>query len=144
MWTSSGSWIRDMAPTTSDAGTANLRTQGVCVHKATHHFDVINWWINDEPETVFGFGERRFYGPQREARGERCSGSYATDCEFFVDYAADPLYKMLYFDAEHVDGYRRDGCVVSPEIDIYDTMSVAVRYRSRRHAELFAHRPQSL
>ncbi len=117
---------------------------GLLVHKATHHFDVINWWIDDEPETVYGFGERRFYGPQREARGERCRGCpHAVKCEFFVDYAADPLYKALYFDAEHVDGYRRDGCVFSPEIDIYDTMSVAVRYHSGAllSYSLIAHSP---
>jgi len=65
------------------------------------------------------------------------------ECEFFVDYAADPLYKALYFDAEYVDGYRRDGCVFSPEIDIYDTMSVAVRYRSGAllSYSLIAHSP---
>ncbi len=103
---------------------------GLLVHKATHHFDVINWWINQEPEVVYAFGQRRFYGPTREARGERCSTCpHAANCEFFVDYAANPLYKALYFDAEHVDGYHRDSCVFSPEIDIYDTMGVGVRYR---------------
>lgn len=27
-------------------------------------------------------------------------------------------------DAEHLDGHYRDRCVFSPDIDIYDTMSV--------------------
>jgi predicted dehydrogenase len=104
---------------------------GLLVHKATHHFDVINWWLDDEPETVYAFGARRFYGPTREARGERCcTCPHAASCEFFVDYTTEPLYRALYFDAEHVDGYHRDACVFSPEIDIYDTMGVTVRYRS--------------
>ncbi len=104
---------------------------GLLVHKATHHFDAINWWLEDEPERVYAFGERRFYGPVREERGERCSTcAYADTCEFYVDYRADPLYKALYFDAEHEDGYYRDGCVFSEEIDIEDTMSVTVRYQS--------------
>ncbi|MCD6290424.1 MAG: Gfo/Idh/MocA family oxidoreductase [Anaerolineae bacterium] len=103
---------------------------GLLVHKATHHFDIINWWIEDEPERVYAFGERRFYGPTREERGERCSTCpYADTCEFYVDYKSDPLYKALYFDAEHVDGYHRDGCVFSEEIDIEDTMSVTVHYK---------------
>ncbi len=118
---------------------------GLLVHKATHHFDVINWWLDDEPETVYAFGARRFYGPTREARGERCcTCPHAASCEFFVDYTTEPLYRALYFDAEHVDGYHRDGCVFSPEIDIYDTMGVTVRYRSGTLADLFARRPQPL
>lgn len=102
---------------------------GLLVHKSTHHFDLINWWIEDEPAMVSAFGERRFYGPTRAERGERCSTcSYTRTCEFFKDYAHDPNYKAFYFDAEHEDGYWRDGCVFSESIDIYDTMSVSVRY----------------
>ena len=103
---------------------------GLLVHKSTHHFDLINWWIEDEPALVSAFGERRFYGPTRAERGERCSTcSHTKTCEFFKDYAHDPNYKALYFDAEHEDGYWRDGCVFSDDIDIYDTMSVSARYR---------------
>ena len=102
---------------------------GLLVHKATHHFDIVNWWIGDYPQTVFANGDRRFYGPTRAERGERCSTcAFQRTCEFYIDYAADPLYKSLYFDAEHVDGYFRDRCVFDPEIDIYDTMSLNVRY----------------
>jgi predicted dehydrogenase len=102
---------------------------GLLVHKATHHFDIINWWIEDYPQRVYALGDRRFYGPTRAERGERCSTcAYQRTCEFYFDLAADPLNKSLYSDAEHLDGYHRDGCVFSPEIDIYDTMSVNVRY----------------
>jgi predicted dehydrogenase len=103
---------------------------GLLVHKATHHFDLINWWIEDEPQRVYAFGERRFYGPTRPERGERCSTcTYKDTCEFYVDYAADPTLQALYFAAEREDGYYRDRCVFAEEIDIYDTMSAAVRYR---------------
>lgn len=102
---------------------------GLFVHKSTHHFDLINWWIDDEPQRVSAFGELRFYGPTRAERGERCSTcSYTKTCEFFKDLAHDPQLKPMYFDAEHEDGYWRDGCVFSDEIDIYDTMSASVRY----------------
>ncbi len=46
---------------------------GLLVHKATHHFDMINWWLDDEAERVFALGQRRVYGPTRAERGERCS-----------------------------------------------------------------------
>jgi predicted dehydrogenase len=117
---------------------------GLLVHKATHHFDMINWWIEDEPAAVQAFGARRFYGPTRAERGERCSAcGHRETCEFFVDYAADPLMKALYFDAEHADGYYRDRCVFADEIDIEDTMSATVRYAggALMSYSLIAHSP---
>jgi len=103
---------------------------GLLVHKATHHFDLINWWLADEPALVFAVGARRFYGPTRAERGERCSTcAFTKTCEFYVDYAANPVLNALYFAAEHEDGYFRDRCVFADEIDIEDTMSVTVRYR---------------
>ena len=103
---------------------------GLLVHKATHHFDLINWWLADEPARVYAIGDRRFYGPTRAERGERCSTcAFQKTCEFYVDYAADPEMNALYFAAEHEDGYFRDRCVFADEIDIEDTMSVTVRYR---------------
>jgi predicted dehydrogenase len=104
---------------------------GLLVHKATHHFDLINWWLDSEPEEVFAHGRRAFYGPTREQRGDRCLTCAHTDtCEFYLDLRAQDYMKALYLDAEKEDGYHRDGCVFADEIDIYDTMSVAVRYKS--------------
>jgi predicted dehydrogenase len=103
---------------------------GLLVHKATHHFDLINWWLGDEPEQVFALGQRRFYGATREERGDRCSNcAFARTCEFHVDYGADAFMRAFYFDAEQYDGYARDRCVFSEEIDIEDTMNVLARYR---------------
>ena len=57
---------------------------GLLVHKATHHFDMVNWLIDDEPVKVNAFGTRRFYGPVRENRGERClTCGYKKQCEFY-------------------------------------------------------------
>ena len=42
------------------------------VHKSTHHFDLINWFLEEDPVAVNAFGTRRFYGPTRENRSERC------------------------------------------------------------------------
>ena len=45
---------------------------GLLIHKATHHFDVVNWCIDDTPKVVSAFGDLCFYGPKRRERGERC------------------------------------------------------------------------
>jgi predicted dehydrogenase len=117
---------------------------GLLVHKATHHFDMVNWWIEDSPQSVYAFGNLRFYGPTRTETGERCcTCAYKKSCEFFVDYISVPILKALYFDAEREDGYYRDRCVFSDEINIYDSMSVTVKYQSGpvMSYSLIAHSP---
>jgi predicted dehydrogenase len=104
---------------------------GLLVHKATHHFDVINWLLESEPEEVFAWGKLNFYGPTRAERGDRClTCDYRRTCEFYMDLRKSQEMVELYLNAESDDGYHRDGCVFSDEIDIYDTMSLNVRYQN--------------
>ena len=110
---------------------------GLMVHKATHHFDAVNWWIGSVPKTVSATGTRQFYTPEQAdryglaRRGVRCHGCPESGrCPFFMDLAANAHLKSLYMDQESYDGYFRDRCVFSPEIDIEDTMNLAVEYRS--------------
>lgn len=102
---------------------------GLLVHKSTHHFDVINWWLGQDPVQVFALGDRNFYGPTRNEHGTRCLTCHVTDtCEFYMDLRKDDLLRRLYLDAETEDGYFRDQCVFDPSINIEDTMSAVVRY----------------
>lgn len=104
---------------------------GLLIHKATHHFDQINWWVGADPETVYALGTTRFYGPTRAERGERClTCACAGRCPFFLDLRANTDLKELYLDTEAADGYLRDRCVFSDEIDIEDTMVVSLRYQN--------------
>ena len=101
------------------------------IHKSTHHFDLANWLLDDEPVKVNAFGTRRFYGHSREERGERCSTCpYKKSCEFYIDIDKDEggMLKRLYKDCESEDGYIRDRCLFSDVIDIEDSLSVSVRY----------------
>lgn len=99
------------------------------VHKSTHHFDLVNWFLEDDPVAVNAFGTRRFYGPTRENRSERClTCQYKDTCEFYLDINQPPMDK-LYLACEDVDGYYRDKCIFSEEIDIEDTVSVNVLYK---------------
>jgi predicted dehydrogenase len=110
---------------------------GLMVHKATHHFDLVNWWIASSPEVVFGLGKLFFYGAENGTRRgiarpyERAhgAGSAAGD-PFALDLAGSPTLRALYLDAEHEDGYHRDQNVFGEGITIEDDMTVAVRYRS--------------
>ena len=100
------------------------------VHKATHHFDLVNWWLGQEPRDVFARGTRKFYGDGAPpAHGIRCSTcAYTEGCPFFFDINEDAYLKQLYQDAESADGYMRDACVYAEDIDIWDTMSASIQY----------------
>ena len=107
------------------------KSGGLLLHKSTHHFDVINWWLNSYPEEVSAFGTRRFYGPVRDKRGTRClTCEYKDTCEFYWDIEEDPFYRQFYLEAEEEDNYIRDSCVFDESIDIYDSMAVNVKYQS--------------
>ncbi|MBU3025143.1 Gfo/Idh/MocA family oxidoreductase [Zobellia galactanivorans] len=99
------------------------------VHKATHHFDLLNWWINSEPEEVFAYGDLEFYGKNGPFRGDNCrSCQHSSKCDFHWDINQDKFMKALYVDHEHEDGYIRDNCLFREDIDIYDKMSAQVKY----------------
>jgi len=101
------------------------------VHKATHHFDLLNWYLGADPVEVKAFGEQRVYGPAGPFRSARCKGCPHSDkCDFYLDLAADDFLDTLYEDPSEVDGYVRDGCVFRSEIDIPDTMSATIKYNS--------------
>jgi len=108
---------------------------GLLVHKSTHHFDLVNWWLDDAPRRVFASGGLRFYGPDNAAArglGERPERG-TTDSElrdaFSLDLRADPVLKGLYLDAEHHDGYLRDRDVFTGPITIEDNLSLVVDYQ---------------
>ncbi|MFI7692725.1 Gfo/Idh/MocA family protein [Nonomuraea sp. NPDC049655] len=110
---------------------------GLLVHKSTHHFDLVNWWLGAAPETVFAQTSLRFYGSANaRSRGladrpERGRGAPGLGSDpFILDIAADPRLKRLYLDAEHEDGYVRDQDVFGDGVTIDDNMAVLVRYDS--------------
>jgi predicted dehydrogenase len=102
------------------------------VHKATHHFDQANWWIDSTPVEVTAFGDLRFYGRNNSFRGVNCRACpFKQQCKFYWDVARNPRYVKLYTECESEDGYMRDGCVWAENINIYDSMSVVVRYENK-------------
>lgn len=99
------------------------------VHKATHHFDLLNWWLNSEPVEVVASGSLDHYGKNNSFRGIKCRGcEHKEKCKFYRDITTDEWLNNLYVKNEHYDGYLRDGCVWRDEIDIYDKMSAQIKY----------------
>jgi predicted dehydrogenase len=111
---------------------------GLLVHKSTHHFDLINWWIDAIPETVFAWGDLKFYGKENAiARGEehrtqydRYTGTEAAADDPFALTLEGASLENLYRNAEEESGYIRDRNVFREGIDIEDTMALLVKYRT--------------
>ncbi|MEM1123567.1 MAG: Gfo/Idh/MocA family oxidoreductase, partial [Bacteroidota bacterium] len=99
------------------------------VHKATHHFDLLNWWLDSDPEEVFAYGALEHYGINGSFQGNNCRDCSRTkDCKFYFDITKNDHLMRLYVDHEKEDGYIRDNCLFRPEIDIYDKMSAQIKY----------------
>jgi predicted dehydrogenase len=99
------------------------------VHKASHHFDLVNWWIDAEPVQVTALGSLQHYGKSGPFRSTTCRGCPHKDkCPYYWDITRSANLVALYNDCESADGYHRDGCVFKEDIDIFDTMNAVVRY----------------
>ncbi len=113
------------------------------VTKACHHFDLINWYLGQNPVEVFAYGALNHYGPQglhnpEKVDGRRCS-TCQTRCMYFKRHASlenpsqnEPLFNFnnpgkndLFGSA---DGYYADRCIFDSDIDTWDTFSLVVRY----------------
>ena len=117
---------------------------GLLVHKSTHHFDLVNWWIDAIPAEVVAQGALMFYGRANALRrGDEALTAYPRYYEQPVN--GDPfaytyersmiqdieLEQGLYLGAaERESGYVRDQNVFRTDIDIEDAMNVLVRYRN--------------
>lgn len=111
-----------------------LRKNGgsLLVHKATHHFDLLNWWINSEPEQVFAYGSLEHYGKNNSFRHTHCRPCpHKKECKFYWDMTKNQSLMELYAANEQYDGYHRDGCVWKEDIDIFDKMAVQIRYANK-------------
>lgn len=102
------------------------------VHKASHHFDLLNWWINSDPATVTAFGALDFYGKNNPFRHTHCRPCpHKANCKFYKDITKDKTLMDLYAANEQYDGYHRDGCVWREDIDIFDKMAVQIQYANK-------------
>lgn len=108
-----------------------LKSRGgsLWVHKATHHFDLINWWLGADPVEVTARASLEVYGRNGKLRHTHCRACpHKTSCPFHYDMTQNERRMRLYAACEDADHYYRDGCVFREDVDIYDTMSALVTY----------------
>jgi predicted dehydrogenase len=107
---------------------------GLLVHKSSHHFDLVNWWLRSEPRRVYASGGLRFYGAENATvrgltdRPER--GTHDGGDLFELDLRTDERLSALYLNAEQHDGYIRDKDVFGEGITIEDNLALIVDYAS--------------
>ncbi|MBP2437634.1 Gfo/Idh/MocA family protein [Microbacterium amylolyticum] len=107
---------------------------GLLIHKSSHHFDLVGWWLDDVASRVFASGGLRFYGADNAAarglgeRPDRGSADSSLSDRFTLDMRNDDKLRGLYLDQEHHDGYLRDRDVFSGGITIEDNLALIVDY----------------
>lgn len=116
---------------------------GLSIHKCSHHFDLLNWWMGQTPVEVFAYGALNHYGPNGEKNPRKVDGRHCHDCPDRNDCA----YIMRWQPNRHVEppkdehldavrgrahgnytNYSPDQCIFDSEIDIEDTYAVTIRY----------------
>jgi predicted dehydrogenase len=118
---------------------------GLSIHKATHHFDLINWWTAQNPVQVFAFGALNYYGANGALNPRKADDRHCSDCP---DYDECPYVSRWMpkrggggipkddhlGTASVTDGkppyttYRRDRCIFDSSINIEDTYTATVKY----------------
>ena len=118
---------------------------GLSIHKGSHHFDLINWLVNDTPVEVFAFGGLNYYGAKGALRPHDSQGKPLSaaeekkNCPIFQKHYAkrlapesneistnwDPL--NLPYDVQYPPEKRR--YIYDDTIKIEDTYNAVVRYQ---------------
>ena len=84
-------------------------TSGTITVRADSQFDLVNFWINAKPQSVFGMGNLQFYGRENGEKSGWARNYYraryskeAENDPFAIHLEDEPSLKKLYHDAEHV------------------------------------------
>ena len=115
------------------------------IHKASHHFDLVNWWIGSpDPHLVHAFGALNHYGPNGPFNPSKKDGRHCSDCAERRQCAYKARWETRATAAKIVDDhltnfdekkvlytpslYRPDMCMFDSEINIHDTIVADVKY----------------
>ena len=104
---------------------------GLQIHKSSHHFDRLNWWLKSHAESLNATGGLRAYGAKASAfHGERCIDcEHSKKCRFAADYHnTSSIDYELFLKYRVENSYAPDRCVFAPEIDIEDFLSIGIKY----------------
>lgn len=117
---------------------------GLSIHKSTHHFDLVNWWLDQKPEEVFAYGALHYFGKDGEFNPSPTNNRYCSTCDekqlchYYMRWSdrrnnvnakddhikADSIEKS----AQNYTHYRPDSCIFDHSIEIEDTYVATVKY----------------
>nr|WP_304148559.1 Gfo/Idh/MocA family oxidoreductase [Paenibacillus lautus] len=113
---------------------------GLSIHKSTHHFDLVNWWIGQKPVEAFAYGALHYYGAEGELNPGKEDGRHCGTCLSASRCAYHSRWNASHVPDDHLGllesggprfpytGYRPDRCIFDEEIDIEDTYAATVKY----------------
>ncbi|MFA9557667.1 Gfo/Idh/MocA family protein [Evansella sp. AB-rgal1] len=117
---------------------------GLSIHKCTHHFDLVNWWITQKPAEVFAYGALNYYGSEGELNPKKVDGRHCgtckdkKDCSYYSRW--NSRQKNIQVPDDHLNSltekkidfpytdYRPDQCIFDSEITIEDTYTATIKY----------------
>jgi predicted dehydrogenase len=115
---------------------------GLSIHKSTHHFDLVNWWLDQKPEEVFAYGSLNYFGSEGELNPQKVPSRFCGTCDVQDSCAYfrrwnprsggsqvrdDHLLAGVFEEIPYTN-YRPDACIYDEEIAIEDTYVAAVKY----------------
>ncbi len=114
------------------------------IHKSSHHFDLVNWWVDGIPEYVHAFGALNHFGPDGEFNPSRKDGRHCGECAERIrcPYKKrwDTRTAAMFVKDDHLNAfdskeklfttYRPDMCMFDSAINIHDTFVANVKYRN--------------
>jgi predicted dehydrogenase len=116
---------------------------GLTITKSCHHFDLINWLIDDQPEEIFAFGALNYYGPKSpfkpygdtrpsvEEIKEKCPYHRRWNPEGSLPPKDDHVNAFnSAFKLPYKVQYPEPLYIYDEGIDIEDTYSAVVRFKS--------------
>lgn len=113
---------------------------GLSIHKSTHHLDMVNWFVGQNPVEVFSYGARNYYGADGELNpkkvdGRRCpTCTDRTSCAYYMRWhgrsegAQAPKDDHLGTVKASYTDYAPDRCIFDSCIDIEDTYVASIKY----------------
>ncbi|WP_100407345.1 Gfo/Idh/MocA family protein [Bacillus solitudinis] len=117
---------------------------GLSIHKSTHHFDLVNWWIDQKPEEVFAYGALNYFGKDGELNPSPTDNRYCgtcnekPECGYYMRWNSRSqagavkddhvLSEGIEKSEQSYTNYRPDACIFDNEIEIEDTYVASVKY----------------
>ncbi|GAK05923.1 LOW QUALITY PROTEIN: putative oxidoreductase [Geomicrobium sp. JCM 19037] len=118
------------------------RSGGLSIHKSSHHFDLVSWWLDQRPLQVFAYGDRFYYGDNSEYNPAKEDGRFCGTCQvrqrctYYTRWNSrsnsqevqDDHISMNKRSRDGYSNYRPDQCIYDSEINIEDAYTATVKY----------------